>query len=144
MRDPRLTSFAKSMRHEMTEPETLLWLELRAERFMGIKFRRQKVIGNYIADFAANDPKLIVELDGNTHDVDDKRDQVRTNYLESQGYQVVRFTNTDVITNMDGVLTVLQNTIQELQTPPLPTLSPLGGDWRHVTPFAAGERGSQK
>ncbi len=136
MRDPKLIEFAKSMRHEMTEAETRLWLQLRAERFMGIKFRRQKVIGNYIADFAANNPKLVVEVDGNTHDVDDTHDQVRTRTLEEQGYQVVRFTNLEMMTNMDGVLTVLSGIVKSSGTPPLATLSSSGE--------RVEEKGSQK
>ena len=126
MRDARLTEFAKSMRRQMTEPETRLWLQLRAERFDGVKFRRQKVIGRYIADFAANDPKLVVEVDGMTHDVDDPRDIERTRYLNQQGYHVVRFTNPDVMTNLEGVLIRLSEVIAVLRASPLPTLSPQG------------------
>ncbi|MET0250621.1 MAG: DUF559 domain-containing protein, partial [Novosphingobium sp.] len=107
MRDPLLNSRAREMRQTMTEPETRLWLELRAERFASVKFRRQKVIGRYIADFAANAPKLVIEVDGDTHDADDRRDAARTAFLEEQGYQVIRFTNRDLIQNMEGVLTHL-------------------------------------
>ena len=56
MRDARLTAYAKAMRKEPSEPEQRLWLALRAKRFENVKFRRQKVIGRYIADFAARDP----------------------------------------------------------------------------------------
>ena len=126
MRDARLTEFAKSMRKQMTEPETRLWLQLRAERLEGVKFRRQKVIGRYIADFAANDPKLVVEVDGDTHDIDDPRDAERTRYLNRQGYHVVRFTNPDVMTNLEGVLIRLSEVIAMSRTSPLPTLSPEG------------------
>ena len=126
MRDARLTEFAKSMRKQMTEPETRLWLQLRAERFEGVKFRRQKVIGRYIADFAANDPRLVVEVDGMTHDVDDPSDAERTRYLNERGYHVVRFTNPDVMTNLEGVLIRLSEVIAMVRTSPLPTLSPEG------------------
>ncbi|MEC8179031.1 MAG: endonuclease domain-containing protein, partial [Pseudomonadota bacterium] len=88
----------------MTEAETRLWLELRGGRFQGIKFRRQKVIGPYIADFAANAPKLVIELDGDTHAGQLDYDAERTRYLKAQGYRVVRFSNAEVIENMDGVL----------------------------------------
>jgi very-short-patch-repair endonuclease len=126
MRDARLTGYAKDMRKAMTEPETRIWLQLRAERFEGVKFRRQKVIGRYIADFAANDPRLVVEIDGHTHDADDPREGVRTKYLNLRGYHVVRFTNLDVMTNMDGVLTKLSETLETARLSPLPTLSPEG------------------
>ena len=126
MRDARLTGYAKEMRQRMTEPETRVWLEVRAARFLGVKFRRQKVIGQFIADFAANEPKIVVEIDGDTHDMDDQRDQLRTRYLEEQGYTVLRFTNLEVIGNLDGVLVRLSEVIEALRNPPLPTLSPEG------------------
>ena len=125
MKDPKLTKRAKALRTQLTEPETRLWLALRAARFQGIKFRRQKVIGSYIADFAANDPLLVIEIDGDTHDVDDVKDKIRTRYLESQGYRVQRYTNLEVMQNLEGVLTHLTNLIAEMR-PPLPTLSPEG------------------
>jgi len=131
MRDPELTRRAREMRKEMTEPETRLWLQLRAKRFESVKFRRQKVIQDesvrYIVDFAANDPKLVIELDGDTHSGREGYDAVRTRFLESKGYTVARFTNSDVMANMDGVLTRLTEVIAELQRrSPLPTLSPEG------------------
>ena len=111
----------------MTEPERRLWMELRAARFCGVKFRRQKVIGNFIADFASNDPKLVIELDGNTHAGREGYDTARTAFFEVEGYCVVRFTNADVMANMDGVLTRLVEVVAKLQTqPPPPTPSPEG------------------
>ena len=129
MRDPELTRRAKAMRTEMTEPETRLWLQLRAKRFSDVKFRRQKVIQDeqhrYIVDFAANDPKLVVELDGDTHAGREAYDGARTKFLESKGYRVIRYTNVDVMQNIEGVLTHLASVIKEMR-PPLPTLSPEG------------------
>jgi very-short-patch-repair endonuclease len=138
MRDPRLTGFAKANRQEMSEPAMRMWLELRAERFMGVKFRREKVIGEYIADFAANDPKLVVEVDGDTHDIDDPRDALRTSFLETQGYRVVRYSNVEVMQNLEGVLMHLASVIAEM-TPPLPTLSPEGE--RAISPSPLQGRG---
>ncbi|MEL7738708.1 DUF559 domain-containing protein [Citromicrobium bathyomarinum] len=110
----------------MTEPETRLWLELRSGRFHGIKFRRQKVIGPYIADFAANDPKLVVELDGDTHATRSEYDAERTRSLEAQGYRVVRFSNAEVMGNMGGVLQRLGEIVEMLRKAPPPTPSPEG------------------
>jgi very-short-patch-repair endonuclease len=131
MRDPTLTVRAQSMRKEMTESETRLWLELRAKRFADVKFRRQKVIqderNRYIVDFAANEPKLVIELDGDTHSGRETYDAARTRFLKNKGYTVIRFSNADVIGNMDGVLHVLARVIAQLRaSPPLPTLSPEG------------------
>jgi very-short-patch-repair endonuclease len=129
MRDPELTNRAREMRTELSEPETRLWLELRAKRFADVKFRRQKVIQDeqhrYIVDFAANDPKLVVELDGDTHARSEAYDVARTRFLESKGYRVIRYTNVEVMQNLDGVLQHLASVIDEMR-PPLPTLSPEG------------------
>jgi len=126
MRDPQLTRRARGMRTEMTEPETRLWLQLRAKRFDGVKFRRQKVIrDDYIVDFAANDPKLVIELDGDTHAGREGYDAARTRFLEAEGYRVLRYTNVDVMQNLEGVLAHLASVIDEMR-PPLPTLSPEG------------------
>jgi very-short-patch-repair endonuclease len=123
MRERVLTDRARGMRTEATEPETRMWLALRAKRFGEVKFRRQKVIGPYIVDFASRDPMLVIEIDGDTHAGREKRDAERTAYLEAQGYKVLRFANMDVMTNIDGVLETLG---QHLMTAPLPTLSPEG------------------
>ena len=131
MRDLELTRRAREMRKEMTEPEMRLWLQLKAKRFESIKFRRQKVIQDekqrYIADFAANDPKLVIELDGDTHYGQESYDALRTQFRESRGYMVLRFLNSDVMMNMEGVLTKIALVIDELRCQtPLPTLSPEG------------------
>lgn len=124
MRDPKLTERAKKMRKQMTAPETRLWLQLRGGRFQGIKFRRQKVIGNYIADFAANEPKLVIELDGDTHAGQEGYDAERTAFLESEGYRLVRFLNSDVMVNLEGVLIQMSLIVGELGHAPPPTPSP--------------------
>ena len=127
MRDPILTDRAKAMRKGMSEPETRMWLALRAERLDSVKFRRQKVIGLYIVDFAANQPKLVIEIDGNSHAEQETYDAARTRFLEQQGYTVIRFNNSKVMTNMEGVLERLSEVIAQLRaSPPLPTLSPEG------------------
>ena len=123
MRDPRLIDRAKKMRREPTEPELRLWGALRARRFNGIKFRYQKVIGDYIADFSSRSPMLVVEIDGDTHASREDYDARRSAFLESLGYRVIRFTNGEVMTNLEGVLLHLQEVIEK---PPLPTLSPEG------------------
>ena len=115
MRDPELTRRARAMRREMPEPELRLWLQLRATRFEGVKFRRQKVVGRYIVDFAANDPGLVVELDGDTHAFQEDYDRERTRFLEGEGYRVVRYTNLEVMQNLDGVLVHLAGVIKEMR-----------------------------
>jgi very-short-patch-repair endonuclease len=123
MRNKQLTAYAKHNRTNQTEPEIRLWLALRARRFADNKFRRQKVIGPYIVDFASRNPMLIIELDGESHGHQQSYDEKRTEYLQKLGYRVVRYTNREVVENMVGVLESLALMIE---TPPLPTLSPEG------------------
>jgi very-short-patch-repair endonuclease len=106
------------MRQNPTPAEAALWYQLRAKRFEGFKFRHQNVIGRYIADFACRHPMLIVEVDGDTHGYQERYDARRTAALESRGYKVIRFTNGDVLTNMEGVLWTIGKALK--------TLSPSG------------------
>ncbi len=110
------------MRREMTEPEIRIWLKLRAKRFEGIKFRKHKVIGHYIVDFSANEPKLAIEIDGDTHAGREVYDAVRTQFLEEQGYRVIRFSNRDVMENLEGVLATIAAVIAKMTSPLLPPL----------------------
>jgi very-short-patch-repair endonuclease len=109
MRDAVLTERAKSMRKEQTPAEQTLWLALRARRFADTKFRRQLVVGQYIIDFACRAPTMLaIEIDGDSHGDTASYDARRSAYLETKGYRVVRFTNSDVLTNLDGVLQVIE------------------------------------
>ncbi len=71
---------------------------------MGLKFRRQQPIGNYIVDFVCFENKLIIELDGSQHIDDKDKDNERDGWLNSQGFTVIRYWNNDVISNINGVL----------------------------------------
>jgi very-short-patch-repair endonuclease len=90
------------MRRNPTEPEKRLWRHLSNGQLDGNKFRRQSVIGRFIADFLCPQKALIVEVDGDTHDA--AKDRLRDDVLAGFGFRVVRVTNDDVMTNMDGVL----------------------------------------
>jgi very-short-patch-repair endonuclease len=95
------------MRKNPTEPERRLWTALRDSRLSGFKFRRQAVIGSRIADFFCPSKGLIVEIDGETHDR--ARDLVKDGHVHREtGFRTVRFTNEDVMRNLDGVLTQLE------------------------------------
>ncbi|MGW8279090.1 conserved hypothetical protein [Sphingomonas aurantiaca] len=104
--DDVLLDRAKRMRREPTPAEAMLWRQLRGRQISGVKFTRQCVIGPYIADFAARDAKLVIEVDGDTHS-DQARDDSRTDWLERQGYRVIRFSNADIMSGMDGVWLVI-------------------------------------
>ena len=112
------------MRKDPTEAEKKLWQHLRVRLATpGTHFRRQVQIGPYIVDFVSHHLKLAIEVDGGQH-VESKRDLARTHTLEGQGYRVLRFWNNDVLTNIDGVLEIIQNVIT---SPPTPDPSPQGG-----------------
>ncbi len=93
---------AAEMRRNPTEPEKRLWRHLSNGQLEGAKFRRQSVIGRFIADFLCPQKALIVEVDGDTHD--EAKDRLRDDVLTRYGFRVVRVRNDDVMRNMDGVL----------------------------------------
>jgi very-short-patch-repair endonuclease len=101
--DELLLARAKQMRANPTPTEAAMWRILRAKQFENVKFARQVVIKPYIADFVARSRRLIVEIDGDTHALCEAKDARRTARLEQQGYRVVRFTNYEVGSSIDGV-----------------------------------------
>ncbi len=94
----------RALRKQLTPLERKLWAYLRNGRLKGVVFRRQHAIGPYVADFCAPRHHLVVELDGSQHLRNEEQDQRRTEYLRSQGYDVVRFWNNDVMANVEGVV----------------------------------------
>lgn len=105
---------ARRLRRSQTGAERKLWDHLRNRQLLGFKFRRQVPIDRFIADFVCLEAKLIVEVDGATHGTEAEfaRDANRTDILESLGFVVLRFHNTDVFNNIQGVLEVIARTLQ--------------------------------
>lgn len=101
---PEIRSRARRLRKEQTPAEATLWHRLRDGRLNGLKFRRQHPIGPYIADFYHPQARLVIELDGGDHLNQQEYDTSRTEWLNSQGYRVIRFTNDDVRYHIDLVL----------------------------------------
>ena len=97
----------------MTNAETTLWRALRGSQFEGHKFRRQVPVGKYIADFLCVEEKLIVELDGAPHDAREQQvhDALRTTWLRSQEYRVLRIPNDTVIGGCDIALALIRNAL---------------------------------
>lgn len=116
---------SKKMRNQPTEAESLLWDVLSNKKLEGYKFRRQHIIGNYITDFICLKTNLIVEVDGSIHQLQENKtsDKERTEWLENEGYRVIRFTNDEVLSNLDKVLEEIK---QELKIPPLGARGPVG------------------
>jgi very-short-patch-repair endonuclease len=101
----KLKPLARQMRHKPTPAEDKLWQKLRGKTIDGKKFRRQHAIDRFIVDFYCAAAKLVVEVDGSIHDYTAEEDAIRQQFLEEvHGLTVLRFSNGDVIQNMDGVL----------------------------------------
>jgi adenine-specific DNA-methyltransferase len=111
-----LTTRSRRLRRDSTDAERKLWSVLRNGQMNGLKFRRQVEIDGYIADFLCPEKRLIIEVDGGQHTPE--RDARRTAYLESQGFSILRFWNNEVLENLDGVWTAIEDA---LTTPPHPT-----------------------
>lgn len=122
-----LKEFALQHRGKPTEAENILWQHLRDKQLAGIKFRRQHIIDKYIADFISLENKLIVEVDGSIHQLPENKenDQQRTERLNELGYHVIRFTNTEVLHNIDGVTAAIKEKWQQLAESKVPSA---GGD----------------
>ena len=101
---PKKTANARRLRRNMTEVEKRLWHRLRDGQIQGIAFRRQHPLGRYIVDFCALSQRLIVELDGGQHAATSAKDASRTKWLMAQGFRVIRFWNSDIVENLEGVL----------------------------------------
>lgn len=128
-------SRAKSLRTSMTDAERRLWYRLRAHRLKGIKFKRQVVIGHYIADFACFERKLIIEVDGGQHE-GKVSDIARDRWLTQQGFRVIRFWNNEVLQNTDAVIGRILEVIDD-PADPLPARRRAA---RHPLPQGRGER----
>lgn len=102
---------AVELRKHSTTPEQLLWNAVRNRQIANTKFRRQHPIESYIVDFFSADAKLIIELDGESHEGRQDYDARREQRLKAMGYQVLRFTNDEVLENLDGVLEVILRTV---------------------------------
>ena len=114
---------ARHMRNNPTEPERRLWRNLSNGQLGGWKFRRQQVIGWAIADFVCPSARLIVEVDGDTHDAE--ADAARDAVLARRGYRVVRVTNDDVVRNVEGVKVAILQALDRWDRPH-PNPSPEG------------------
>ena len=97
----QISIHAGRLRRDATNAEKMIWHILRNRQLAGAKFRRQATLGRYVVDFLCVEAKLVVELDGGQHDAE--TDAARTQWLEAQGYRVMRFWNNDVIENLEGV-----------------------------------------
>lgn len=109
---PKQVAKSRRLRRNSTDAEMRLWLSLRDRRLVGHKFLRQVSIGPYTVDFICREYRLIVEVDGGQH-ADSDTDKIRDGFLDARGYRTLRFWNSDIMTNLEGVLTLISNALRE-------------------------------
>ncbi len=115
-----VNKYARQNRQAGILSEVLLWNQLKKCQ-LGVKFTKQKPIGNYVVDFYCKECNLVIEVDGSSHDGKFEYDRVRDEYMTDQGIKVLRFWDTDILKNMDGVLEVIRGTFPVgcAATPPM-------------------------
>ena len=108
-----LKQLSRELRKNMTDAERHLWAKIRMKRLKGYQFYRQKPIGDYIVDFFCPRVKLVIEVDGGQHFSDEmtEYDRIRNEYLSNLGLRVLRFTNTEVLKNIAGVVESIEEKI---------------------------------
>ncbi len=107
----KLKERARYLRNNSTLSEVLLWRHLKGKQMLGFDFDRQKPIDNYIVDFFCNELMLAIEIDGDSHDSKVEYDKNRQTKLESLGLHFLRFSDLDVKSNMEGVISTIENWI---------------------------------
>ena len=100
----KLHYISRGLRPQPTYAERKLWQCLRGRKFLGLRFLRQHPVDRYIVDFVCYERKLVLEVDGEIHTTQTERDKNRDSVLNHYGFQVLRFTNDEVIHNVDAVL----------------------------------------
>jgi very-short-patch-repair endonuclease len=114
MKEP-LLKFAKSMRRLPTDAEALLWKHLRGGRLIEFKFKRQQPIGEFIVDFVCFERRLVVEVDGGQHQIE--TDSARTQWLQGQGFTILRFWNNEILRSSEEVLESIIRALRESPSP---------------------------
>jgi very-short-patch-repair endonuclease len=121
----RPRKYARALRQSQTDAERKLWGRLRDRGLTQFKFRRQHPIGPFVADFCCTEAKLVIELDGGQHSLRRSSDAARTEFLQAQGYRVLRFWDNEILKNTDGVLQRIALALREDHRP-APCLLPRG------------------
>jgi very-short-patch-repair endonuclease len=116
---------ARQLRRDAPEPERRLLRALR-ESYPQLKWRHQAPVGPYYTDILCIAARLVIEVDGETHATTTEHDATRTRFLQNEGYQVIRFTNADVMANPNGVITQISFSLREKEG--APTAQPWGKD----------------
>jgi len=135
-----LKIYNRELRNNMTDAERRLWSTIRMKKINSCQFYRQRIIGDYIVDFYCPRAKLVIEVDGGQHYSDDMAevDRKRDDYLKNLGLKVLRFSNTEVLNNIEGVVeSILENMGIIQENPPTPPFAKGGGP--EPLPFVKGD-----
>jgi very-short-patch-repair endonuclease len=111
---PEIEAAAQRHRRNMTAAEQKLWVALKNRELNGLRFRSQHPLGRFIADFYCAQVRLVIEVDGQVHDKQAEYGEARTQHFDTYGYQVVRFTNQEVLDNLPVVLTKVSQLMTEI------------------------------
>ena len=103
-----IVELARDLRSNMTPAEIMVWEALCKKQVEGFRFKRQYPIGRYIADFYCHELKLIIEIDGDIHNTRNEYDKNRDQFLEADGYTVLRFSNDKIIDSIDSVINTIK------------------------------------
>jgi len=106
-----MKKFARQLRINSTDAESVLWYHLRNRSFLGFKFRWQMPMDKYIADFVCVEKQLVIEVDGGQHSEQVHYDEERTKMFNLMGYKVIRFWNNEVLRNLSGVLECIEENL---------------------------------
>ena len=117
---PEIERRAIEMRRRMTSAELKLWDAIKSQRLSRVRFRAQHPVGVWILDFYCPALKLVIELDGKSHESKVEYDEIRTATLEAHGYRVIRFKNEEVLNDLSGVLARILLIVQELSHERIP------------------------
>jgi very-short-patch-repair endonuclease len=110
---PKIIDHARELRRNMTEAEKILWSYLRKNKLRGMHFRRQHPYGIYILDFYCFEKDIVIEIDGMIHLKHYEYDMERTEYLESSGLKVIRFTNDDIKNRIERVIAKINSFLSD-------------------------------
>lgn len=112
----RLKLFAHEKRYEMTKAEACLWKFVLAAKKTGYTFNRQRPVLNFIADFMCKELKLVIEVDGYSHFLDETiiKDEIKQKTLEDNGFTVIRFTDSEILNQIDRVRIAIMNSIEQI------------------------------
>ncbi|HAB50650.1 MAG: DNA methylase [Ignavibacteria bacterium RIFOXYB2_FULL_35_12] len=114
--NPALKEKARQLKNNSTYPEIMLWNYLKCKQMKGYDFHRQKPIDNYIVDFFCNELMLAIEVDGESHYRNEKRDERRQKKIESYGIEFLRFDDLDIVHKLDLVIKRIEKWIDEYET----------------------------